>query len=201
MMVTGSMDKRYEAVVIGVSAGGMQALPEVLLPLSRDFPLPLIIVQHMAPTPNDSYFIEYLNGHCALNVKEADEKELISKGNVYIAPADYHLMIEKDRTFSFSIDNKVNYSRPSIDVLFESAADVFQARLIGIVLTGSNSDGALGLKKIKDNGGLVIVQDPETADAGIMPASAIKACRVDHILPLKQIGKYLNGMFKSHVET
>ncbi len=182
---------KYKAVVIGVSAGGMNALPLVLFPLPSDFPVPIVIVQHISPDRRDNYLIEYLNRLVRLQVKEADEKESIDTGSVYIAPADYHLMIENDRTFSLCVDEKVQYARPSIDVLFESASEVYDSGLIGVILTGANADGAIGLKKIKENGGLAIVQDPETADSTMMPRSAIEACEVDHVLPLVEIGDFL----------
>ncbi len=182
---------KYKAVVIGVSAGGMNALPIVLCALPSDFPMPVVIVQHISPDRTENYLIEYLNRLAKLQVKEAEEKEFIAAGNIYIAPAGYHLMIENDKTFSLCVDEKIQYSRPSIDVLFESASEVYDSGLIGMILTGANSDGAEGLKKIKENGGLTIVQDQETAEATMMPRSAIEACEVDHVLPLVEIGDFL----------
>src|SRR5690606_35205527 len=120
------------------------------------------------------YWIDILDSMCFLRVKEADEKEKIKPGCVYIAPPNYHLLIEKNETFSLSIDEKVNYARPSIDVLFDSAAYVYYDQLIGVVMTGANHDGAMGLKKIKENGGMTIVQDPETAISRFMPEAAIQ---------------------------
>ena len=134
---------------------------------------------------SDNSWISLLHG--SLKIKEADEKEKIEPGTIYISPANYHLMVGNDKCFELSIDERVNFARPSIDVLFESAAGVYKDALIGIVLTGSNNDGANGLKKIKDNGGLAIAQDPDTADAGYMPAAAIAATQVDYILPLNEI--------------
>ncbi len=186
---------RYEAVVIGVSAGGIHALKILFSNFPEKFSLPIIVVQHLSAT-SDSTWISLLNNDSRLNIKEADEKEEIEKGTVYIAPPNYHLMIENDRTLSLNIDEKVNYARPSIDVLFESAADVYGSRLIGVILTGSSSDGAKGLKKIKDGGGLVIVQDPATAEASYMPAAAIAEVKVDHILPLHGITDLLIELAK-----
>ncbi len=177
---------RYEAIVIGVSAGGMNALSTILSGLPVDFALPIIIVQHMDPDSRD-YLPEHLDQKCNISVKEAEEKEKITKGVAYIAPPNYHLLVEEDRTFSLSVDDWVNYSRPSIDVMFESAADVYGRRLVGVVLTGANADGSAGLKKIKKAGGLAIVQDPATAHVDIMPKAAIAASRVDHVLPLEEI--------------
>ena len=113
------------------------------------------------------------------------------KNKIYIAPPNYHLLVEADRTFSLSIDEPVNYARPSIDVLFETAADVYKTNLIGVILTGANTDGSHGLKRIKETGGLSVVQDPSTAEADTMPRAAIAAVDVDYVLPLEEIGKVL----------
>ena len=172
--------------MIGVSAGGLNALKILLPAFPLNFNLPLIIVQHVGAN-SDGTWISLLDNICKLKVKEADEKEIIDKGTVYIAPPNYHLLVEKDKTFSLSIDGRVNYARPSIDVLFESASDVYKEELIGILLTGSSIDGTKGLKTIKEKGGLTIVQDPATAEVAYMPASAIASVQVDHILSLEKI--------------
>lgn len=180
----------YEAIVVGTSAGGINALQEILAPLPADFALPIIIVQHRLPAPDD--FLTFaLNDSCQLIVKEADHGEPIKSGHVYLAPANYHLLVERDRTLSLTIDPKVRYSRPSIDVLFESASDVYLSGLIGIILTGANDDGTAGLKKIKAQGGLTIAQDPATADSKIMPYTAIRENTVDQILSLADISSIL----------
>jgi two-component system chemotaxis response regulator CheB len=181
---------KYEAIVIGVSAGGLEALQTVLTPLPANFGLPLIIIQHMHPY-SDNYLVHFLNEHCQLGVKEAEEKERIAPGTIYIAPPNYHLLLELDRSFSLSVSEKVNHARPSIDVTFETAADIYGSRLIGIILTGANNDGSLGLKQIKQHGGLTIVQDPKTAEVDSMPRAAIAATVVDHLLPLPKIGTFL----------
>lgn len=183
----------YEAIVMGVSAGGMEALSAIFPDLSADFPLPVIVVQHQHPT-SDDFLVRYLNERCSLKVKQADEKESILPGVIYIAPPNYHLMVEEDRTFSLSVDEPVNYARPSIDVLFETAVDAYGARLVGVILTGASSDGSLGLKRIKESGGLTMVQDPETAEADIMPRAAIGATETDYVLPLEEIGTFLNRL-------
>jgi len=180
----------YKAIVIGASAGGLNALQKILAPLPADFRLPILIVQHRFPAADDLLTFA-LNESCRLTVKEADEKDYIERGYVYVAPPNYHLLVERDRTLSLSADAKVCYSRPSIDVLFESAADVFLSRLIGIILTGANHDGTAGLKKIKQNGGLTLAQDPATAEADMMPLSAIQANAVDRILSLADIASLL----------
>ncbi len=176
----------YKAVVIGASAGGMETLSSILTRLPSNFAVPILIVQHLSPE-SDGYMAKYLNEKSDIIVKEADDKEKIVPGTVYIAPPNYHLLIEKDETLSFTVENKVNYARPSIDVLFETAADLYQDTLIGIILTGANSDGSKGLKKIKEMGGLAIVQDPDTALVKSMPKAAIKETNVDYILSVDKI--------------
>lgn len=185
-----STTKRYEAVVIGVSAGGLKALSTICSFLPADFPLSIIVVQHMHPN-SDNFLAHHLNEICPVKVKQADEKERIESGVIYIAPPNYHLLIEEDKAFSLTVDAPVNFARPSIDVLFESAADVYGGYLIGIILTGANDDGSRGLKKIKESGGLTIVQDPKTAEAAAMPQAARAAAKPDHVLPLEEIGGYL----------
>ena len=181
----------YRAVVIGASAGGLAAVETVLKELKTSFCLPILLVQHISPH-TQSYLATHFEDKSALTVKEADDKEPIKRGYFYIAPPNYHLLVEYDGCVALSIDPPVNFSRPSIDVLFESAADYFGKELIGIVLTGANSDGALGLKKIKERGGLTVVQTIETSEAPAMPAAAIQTACVDHILPLEEIGEFLN---------
>lgn len=180
----------YEAIVIGVSSGGMTALKLIFSNLPVDFKTPVIIVQHINAR-SDNQWIKLLNDKSNLCIKEANEKEKIEKGNVYIAPSNYHLLIEKNKTFSLTIDERVSFARPSIDVLFESAAQAYKNKLIGIVLTGSNSDGTNGLKRIQECGGLTIVQDPKTAESSYMPASAIAAIKPDYILSLKDLTELL----------
>ena len=181
---------KYEAIVIGVSSGGMNAMKIMFSLLPKNFSTPIIIVQHIGAR-SDGHFIKLLNKQSNVSIKEADEKEKIENGTVYIAPPNYHLMIERDKSFSLTIEERVNYARPAIDVLFESAADAYKDKLIGVILTGSSSDGSLGLKKIKEYGGLTIAQDPKTAESGYMPASAIAVVRMDFILSLEEIIKLL----------
>ncbi len=153
----------------------------------------LIIVQHLHPQ-QDSFFFRNMGESCILPVREAEEKEPVKPGIVYFAPPNYHLLIESDRTFSLSVDAKVNFSRPSIDVLFETAADVYGPELIGIVLTGASRDGALGLRRIKEKGGLTIVEDPETAEYPIMPLGALTETEVDYVMNIREIGRFLAGV-------
>lgn len=181
---------KYGAIVIGVSSGGMNAMKIMFSLLPKNFKTPIIIVQHIGAR-SDGHFIHLLNKQSNVSIKEADEKEKIENGNVYIAPPNYHLMIERDATFSLTIEERVNYARPAIDVLFETAALAYKDKLIGVILTGSSSDGSLGLKKIKEYGGLTIAQDPKTAESGYMPAAAIAAVQMDFILSLEEIIKLL----------
>lgn len=180
----------FEAVVVGSSAGGIRALENLLAPLPNDFPLPIIVVQHLRPE-SESYLPKILATHCALPVKQAEEREIIQAGRVYIAPPNYHLLIEEDHSFSLSLEPPVRYARPSVDVMFETAVYAYRDKLIGIILTGANDDGSYGVKKLKQMGGYVIVQDPKTAEAEAMPKSAIAAAKVDKILPIEQVGVYL----------
>jgi two-component system chemotaxis response regulator CheB len=181
---------RYEAVVIGVSAGGIEALKVILPALPAAFPLPVAIVQHRNRR-SDGFLASYLDHISAIAVREAEDKEPLLPGHAYLAPAGYHLLVEAGPSFSLSNEGHVNYSCPSVDVLFESAADVFGASLIGIVLTGANADGARGLKDIKDKGGIAIVQNPESAQAPAMPQAALAATRADFVAGLEQIAPLL----------
>lgn len=180
----------YQAIVLGASAGGMHVVKALVTALPKDFSLPLLIVQHIADT-SDSVWPELLNEHSKVRVKEADEKEPVEPGTVYLAPPNYHLLVESDHTLTLTVDERVNYARPAIDVLFETAADAYREQLIGIVCTGANFDGAKGLQRIKELGGLAIVQDPETAEVPTMPQAAIQATVPDYVLPPEGIIKLL----------
>ena len=187
--------KQYGAIVIGTSAGGLSALSAILEKLPRQYGVPIIIVQHRAKDSQD-IFEDVLQQKCLIEIKQADEKEMISPGRVYVAPPDYHLLVEMDKTFSLSSDAPVQFSRPSIDVLFESAAQVYKEQLVGIVLTGSNNDGAAGIGTISRMGGLTIAQDPEEAQYSLMTKAAIATRRVAYVLPLVAIGEFLNGNYE-----
>ena len=175
-----------QAVVIGASAGAVEALIRILPELPADYPLPLVIVVHLPPD-RDSTLAALLDARCRIRVKEAEDKEPLLPGTAYIAPPDYHLLIEPELLLSLSNEEPVLYSRPSIDVLFESAADAFGDALTGIILTGANSDGARGLRAVCTAGGLTLVQTPETADADAMPRAALEACPGARALTLAQI--------------
>lgn len=183
--------KKREAIVIGVSAGGLSALTAILPKLSGHLGLPVLIVQHLSPG-SDSFLATHFSKICSLVVKEAEDKEAIVNNTIYFAPANYHLMVEQDKTIALSTAEQVQYSRPSIDVLFETAADAYLDRLICIILTGANSDGTNGIKRIRQFNGLVIAQSPESAEVDVMPLSAINQAGVDKILDLKEIAPYIN---------
>ena len=180
----------YELVAIGCSLGGMRALESIFSALPANFAVPIVVVQHRYRTSNET-LPDFFRRHSKLNVVDALDKQWIHPGSVYLAPADYHLLVSRGGELSLSVDERVEYSRPSIDVLFESAADAYGPGLIGVVLTGANADGARGSKHIKARGGFLIVQDPETAEARSMPEAAIGGGRVDRILPLDRIGPFL----------
>ena len=186
----GGDDMKFKAVVIGASAGGFDAISTVLMGLKEEFNIPIIIVQHLSAR-SDNYMITRLNEICRVNVVEAKEKQKLLSGNAYVAPPNYHILIEQDETLSLTVEPKVNYARPSIDVLFETAAEVYGNGLIGVILTGANRDGSKGIKRIKELGGLTIVQDPKTAESNSMPMAAIAITKVDYILELKDISTKL----------
>ena len=182
-----------KAVVIGASNGGMEAIRTLLIKLQPGFELPVIVVLHIGNNKINAYLSQL--GHIInQNVKEAGEKETIKKNTLYFAPPNYHLQIEPDFTFSLSTDLKINFSRPSIDVLFETAAWTFKDQLIGILLTGSNNDGAKGLLTIKNYGGKTMVENPETAYAKTMPYSAIELFQPDYVLGLEEIAEKIREL-------
>ena len=183
----------YEAIVIGTSAGGFMALSTLLENIPADYRLPIIVVQHRAKDSHE-LFEEVLQRKCNIKIKQSDEKEKIHSGNVYIAPPDYHLLVEADRTFSLSSESPVQFSRPSIDVLFESAALVYQKKLVGIILTGSNHDGAAGITTIRRMGGLTIAQDPAEAQYSLMTQASIDTNSVNHIWSLAEIRDFLEKL-------
>jgi two-component system, chemotaxis family, protein-glutamate methylesterase/glutaminase len=187
---------RPEAVVIGASAGALEALSAILPSLPANYRLPVIIVVHV-PRDKKSVMAEIFQAKCSIEVREAEDKEPILGGTAYFAPPDYHLLVETDKSLSLSDDEPVFYSRPSIDVLFESAADAYGPGLIAIVLTGANRDGATGLKAVAEAGGTAIVQSPEGAYASAMPEAAIAECPAARVLSLKEIAAYLQEVEKA----
>ncbi len=185
--------RRIEAVVIGASAGGFGALLAILGGLPAGYPLPLVAVLHL-PESHDSRLAELFGRRLALQVREARDKEPLAAGVLYFAPSGYHLSIEDDRSFSLSCEDRVSFARPSIDVLFASAADAYGKSLAGVLLTGANYDGAAGLAGMQLAGALTIVQDPATAEVATMPEAAIRRMTPDLILTLADIHALLRQL-------
>jgi two-component system, chemotaxis family, protein-glutamate methylesterase/glutaminase len=175
----------FDIVVIGTSTGGLKALQTVLSGLSPEFPLPIVIVQHRG-VGSETGLCEFLNQCSSIPVSEPEDKEPLIPGRVFLAPRDYHLLIA-DGNIALSTDPPVGFARPSVDVLFESVADEFGERAIGVILTGANRDGARGLASIKSRGGLAIVEAPESAVCSEMPNAALALTKPDWVLPLEEI--------------
>lgn len=180
-------------IVIGTSLGGLNALTQLLQRLPASLPVPVAVVQHRG-VGDDRGLVELLNQRSNLKVLDAEDKMTVSPGHVYLAPPDYHLLVEEDGTLALSTDAHVRSARPSIDVLFESAARAFGPQAIAVVLTGASADGADGLRCIKEKGGVAIVEDPSTAECAIMPAAALAAAPVASVLPLNRISDYLTAL-------
>ena len=179
-----------EAVVIGASAGALEALSVILPALPAGFRLPLIVVVHV-PSDKRSMLAELFQAKCRIPVREAEDKEPINPGTVYFAPSDYHLLVETEKSLSLSSDEPVLFSRPSIDVLFESAADAYGSALIAVILTGANHDGAKGMRAVAEAGGITLVQNPDGAFASAMPEAAIEMCPGARVMSLDAIAAYL----------
>ncbi len=188
-----ALRNRIDAVVVGASAGGVEALGEILPTLPAGFRPAVLIVLHL-PRERPSLLVEIYENRCALPVREAEDKEPIEPGTVYFAPPDYHMLVERSRQIALSTDEPVYYSRPSIDVLFESAADVYADRLLGIILTGANEDGAAGLLAVHRAGGVTVVQEPDSAKVPLMVVSALQRNPADFVLPLPGIADLLKGL-------
>ena len=179
-----------EAVVIGASAGGVNALLQVLPALPRAYRIPIVVVLHVR-SGRQNQLVDVFQQRVQLAVREAGDKEDINPGTLYFAPAGYHLLLENDRSFSLSCDAPLHFARPAIDITMETAADAFGARLVGVLLTGANDDGAQGMAAIGRAGGLTVVQDPDEANVGVMPLEAIRLRPPDLVLPLEQIRQLL----------
>jgi two-component system, chemotaxis family, protein-glutamate methylesterase/glutaminase len=188
-----SLTGRVEGIVIGASAGGIEALSIILPALPARMRASVFVVLHL-PRDGPSLLVEIFQPKCAVSVREAEDKEIVAPGTVYFAPPDYHLLLDAGPQLALSADELLHFSRPSIDVLFESAAEVYGNRLLGIILTGANEDGASGLGAVHQAGGLTIVQQPETAHAPLMVQSALKTTPVDLVLALDQIADLLRKL-------
>jgi two-component system chemotaxis response regulator CheB len=189
-----------EAIVMGGSSGALEALSTLLPALPAHCPIPVAIVVHLPPS-RPSHLAQVLRARTVLPVREAEDKEPIAAGTVYVAPPNYHLLIERTRTFSLSADEPVHFSRPAIDVLFESAADAYGDHLAGIVLTGASADGARGLSAVKRRGGMAIVQSPDGAVAPEMPRAALSLVEADHVLSLTDLASLLGRLARRDKES
>jgi len=183
----------YEVIVIGTSWGGLDAVSRLLDGLDDAVRQPIVVVQHRSAESEDGALAHLLSHHTRRSVRDAEDKTELEPYHVYLGPPDYHVLVE-DGHIALSTDEPVQYARPSVDVLFEIAADEYGERAIGIVLTGANDDGARGLAKIKDCGGVAIVQEPSSSERRAMPDAAIAATVADAILPLEEIPNFLYGV-------
>jgi two-component system chemotaxis response regulator CheB len=183
----------YELIAIGVSWGGLDAVSRLLGGLHDEVHQPIVVAQHRSPAAQEEMLAGLLQGHTRRLVRNPDDKTLLERDHVYLGPPDYHLLVENGH-LALSTDAPVHHARPSIDVLFESAADAYAERVVAIVLTGASEDGAAGLARIKARGGVAIVQDPETSAKRRMPDAAIAATEADAILPLEEIPSFLYGL-------
>jgi len=182
-----------EALIIGGSAGSLDVLLEIFPALKSDIRFPIILVVHRKPS-NESLLTDLLKSRTSMDVGEANEKEFLTPGKVFIVPADYHMLIEEDRSISLDYSEKVNYSRPSIDVTFQSAAEVFKEKLVCILLSGSNSDGVEGLKCVNSFGGRAVIQNPGTAIMPYMPQQAVLNVKPHIILDSRDMAEYINKL-------
>lgn len=190
MSAIGALAGRIDAVAIGASAGGVEALCTLLPALSARTRAVLFVVIHL-PRERPSLLASIFQARCALPVREAQDKEPVEPGTVYVAPPDYHLLLDEGPRIALSTDEPVNYSRPAIDVLFESAADLYRDRLLAVVLTGGNHDGAAGLAAVQRHGGVAVVQEPGSAQVALMPAAALQRNPTSHVLSIVEIGRLL----------
>jgi len=183
----------YELICIGASWGGLNAVGDILKDIPGDLEQPIVVAQHRHPDSLEGTLAELLRLRIDRPVLDAEDKMPIQARHVYIAPPDYHLLVERG-LLALSVDERIQFSRPSIDVLFESAAYAYGPAVIGIILTGANEDGAAGLARIKERGGVAVVQDPAGAVRRTMPDAAIAATSADAILPLEEMGRFLYGL-------
>lgn len=183
----------YELICIGASWGGLDAVGRLLGDMPEDVDVPIVVAQHRSANSSPSGLADVLHLRIKRPVLDVDDKMAIEPRHVYLAPADYHLLVERG-SFALSVDARVQHARPSIDVLFESAAYAYGPGVIGIILTGANEDGAAGLAAVKERGGVAVVQDPSGAVRRTMPEAAIAATAADAILPLEEIGKFVHGL-------
>ena len=188
-----TLQGRVDAVVIGASAGGVEALSVLLPALPGRMDAAVFVVLHL-PRDRRSLLVNIFAPKCAVMVVEAQDKEPVARGTVYFAPPDYHLLLDDGPQLALSVDEPVHYSRPSIDVLFQSATDVYRDRVLGILLTGGNQDGAAGLDTVRRTGGVTVAQDPLEAQVALMPESAIELGAAEFVLTLADIAALLRTL-------
>jgi two-component system chemotaxis response regulator CheB len=192
------LNRRYKVIVIGGSAGSFSVLATILSKIPKDFTIPIVICCHRLKHVR-SGFIEALEIKSVKKVVEPDDKDAMKKGKVYVAPSNYHLGFEIGNTFALSTEEMINNSRPAIDITFETAAYVFREKMVGILLTGANKDGAFGMKSVKEAGGLTIVQEPSECTIDTMPKAAMAATKIDYVMKVEEIVKFLNNIHKTHL--
>lgn len=189
------LHNRYKAIVIGGSAGSFQGISRILSGLPEQFPLPIIMCLHRLKHVRNG-FMEALSIKSIKPVVEPYDKESVKRGKIYLAPANYHMSIELGHTFSLSTECMVNNSRPSIDIALESASYVYREKLIGVLLSGANRDGALGMRNVEQKGGLTVVQDPAECMIDTMPSAALASAEIDYVLRIDDIITFLNQLGK-----
>lgn len=187
------MKNNYDIIVIGGSAGSLEVILKILPKLKPKLNFAIVIVLHRKKT-SDSTLLNLLTSKTHLPVREVEDKDVITAGTIFIAPPDYHLLVESNNTFSLDYSEKINYSRPSIDPTFETIADVYKKNALAIILSGANADGVYGLKTIKNKGGVVIAQNPETAEVPYMPEQAILNVDVNYVLTVDEIIEFINAL-------
>jgi two-component system chemotaxis response regulator CheB len=185
--------KQVEFIIIGGSAGSLHVILNIIAGLPANFRIPVLVIIHRNST-FDSSLEELFASRTKLPIKEVEEKESILPGTIYTCPSDYHLLFENDRTFSLDYSERINFSRPSIDVSFRSAAEVFGPNLVCCLLSGGNADGVDGLAAVRDAGGMTIVQDPATADVPYMPQHAVSNVEIDHIIPSDELPYFIASL-------
>lgn len=189
-----AIQNKIEMIAIGGSFGALEALTEILINLAAGSRIPIVVVLHRNRDSNEDSIVEYFSSNTDMTIKEVGDQENLAAGVLYFAPGGYHILAEDRKRLILYLDKEVNYSRPSIDLFFESAADIFGPQLTGILLSGANSDGANGICKIKKHGGVAIIQDPTTALAQAMPQSALDLCRPDRVETPLEIANTINNL-------
>jgi len=185
--------RSFKALIIGGSAGSFQVIVHILSHLPENFPLPILLSLHRLKHVRNG-FVEALSIKSKINIIEPHDKELIKPGNAYLAPSNYHMLVDIDKRIALSISKQINHSRPSIDLSFQTAADTYKEKLVGVILSGANKDGAVGIKRISDNGGYTIVQSPNDCQISTMPKSALNLIEPDKLLTVKEISNLINTL-------